>query len=137
MRPSDLRTHHLEAGRWCRWPGCPEVASQLAHLQHRGMGGGPAANTIENTTILCVLHHDLLDGRQITERARWVGRLVAALPRTSGVWSCDWPGCDTRPLSAGAPWCDAHTQLLQRIEERKHAIPHVRRELRALLKGVL
>lgn len=52
----------------CVWPGCTYKVSgvnplQLAHLEHRGMGGSKSRNTAANCVMLCRWHHDCLDGR--------------------------------------------------------------------------
>ena len=52
----------------CKWPGdetIPFVDNplQMAHLQHRGMGGSKEANRLENVITLCRFHHDIFDGR--------------------------------------------------------------------------
>jgi hypothetical protein len=62
---SQLRAEVLERDGGCVWPGCdtPQQNLQLAHLTHRGMGGSEAANTPANTVMLCLRHHDCLDGR--------------------------------------------------------------------------
>lgn len=66
---AELRAQTMERDGGCRWPGCEEEIHdfgnplQMAHLNHRGMGGSIQANTLDNTLILCSRHHDCLDGR--------------------------------------------------------------------------
>lgn len=62
---SELRAQTFERDGGCRWPGCRETEHplQMAHLNHRGMGGSAEADTLDNTLALCRLHHDCLDGR--------------------------------------------------------------------------
>ena len=55
----------------CEWPGCVDWGEQLAHLTHRGMGGSPKANRLDNVAWLCVRHHDCLDGRTGLGTLRW------------------------------------------------------------------
>jgi hypothetical protein len=64
----ELRMFVFERDGGCVWPGCVlEVSGvnplQLAHLEHRGMGGSKTRDTAENTVTLCKAHHDCLDGR--------------------------------------------------------------------------
>lgn len=61
----DLRASVLARDVSCRWPGCShhDEPLEMAHLQHRGMGGSKAANSMSNTLMLCKTHHDCLDGR--------------------------------------------------------------------------
>ena len=63
-----LRKEVFERDGGCVWPGCNlEVTGtnplQLAHLNHRGMGGSKTRNNPENCVALCRTHHDVLDGR--------------------------------------------------------------------------
>jgi hypothetical protein len=68
-RLSELRADALERDGGCRWPGCDyaidEFANplQMAHLTHRGMGGGTERNRLDNVIMLCSTHHNCLDGR--------------------------------------------------------------------------
>lgn len=55
----------------CEWPGCIDLAEELAHLSHRGMGGSRARNTSDNCAALCPRHHDCLDGRTALGTLRW------------------------------------------------------------------
>ena len=83
MNLSALRAEALERDGGCRWPGCCYAGRlELAHLEHRGMGGHPSANTLENVVILCEMHHAILDGRTVQGRRLEVcGLLVAYLRR--------------------------------------------------------
>lgn len=56
---------------FCEWPGCGDLAEQLAHLTHRGMGGSKERNTAENCAAMCRRHHDCLDGRTALGTLRW------------------------------------------------------------------
>ncbi len=86
MRPADLRALALERDRGCRWPECPvrdPGRLELAHLEHRGMGGSDEANTPGNTVMLCsgagtADHHGILDGRTVAGRRREVRVLLTA-----------------------------------------------------------
>ena len=73
--PAELLALHadvLARDGSCRWPGCTyDLPLQLAHLTHRGMGGSEERNTLENTVMLCTLHHDCLDGRTGVGKLRW------------------------------------------------------------------
>lgn len=77
---SDLRDDALiRANYRCEWPGaCTGTDLQLAHLQHRGRGGGDSRNTLENVAILDAFHHDILDGRTVAGRRFEVSVLLAA-----------------------------------------------------------
>ena len=65
--PTELQTLRAQAitlsGGECEWPYCFQNGDQLAHLQHRGMGGSRTRNRIDNVAWLCVQHHEVLDGR--------------------------------------------------------------------------
>lgn len=60
----------LAAGR-CEWPFCTDAGEQMAHLEHRGMGGSRLANRVDNVAWLCIRHHDVLDGRTVLATLRW------------------------------------------------------------------
>lgn len=52
----------------CVWPSCTLLLTdfnplELAHLEHRGMGGSKAANSEDNAVALCRFHHSIFDGR--------------------------------------------------------------------------
>lgn len=68
MTPAELRQIVLARDKGCVWPGCDREIGwanplQLAHLTHRGMGGGESRNTEDGAVMLCQIHHDCLDGR--------------------------------------------------------------------------
>lgn len=69
---SDLRALRAQvvtlAGGLCEWPKCGKHGEEMAHLQHRQMGGSRKVNTIDNVAWLCKFHHDLLDGRTSMDR---------------------------------------------------------------------
>lgn len=52
MNLSELRAEVFERDGGCVWPSCTLDTSnnplQLAHLQHRGMGGSQSRNTADN-----------------------------------------------------------------------------------------
>ena len=81
---SKLRTEAMErAGSQCEWPNCGTAYElQMAHLVHRGMGGSPKANTLANVCMLCVYHHDILDGRTVKGRRHAVTGLLGYYLRT-------------------------------------------------------
>lgn len=78
-----LRDIVLERDGWrCCWPGCTNGLwsnLQLAHLEHRGMGGSREANTPENCVTLCRFHHDIFDGRDGSSNTK---RELALMLRT-------------------------------------------------------
>lgn len=53
-----------DAKGMCEWPGCLSPGEQLAHFEHRGMGGNPTGsrNVIDNVALMCFAHHMMLDG---------------------------------------------------------------------------
>jgi hypothetical protein len=61
----DLRDAVVFRDQTCRWPSCSYRTEplEMAHLQHRGMGGSKERNTLDNTILLCRIHHNCLDGR--------------------------------------------------------------------------
>ncbi len=62
----------------CQWPGCGVTSGlQMAHLVHRGMGGSPKANVLSNVVMLCLFHHDILDGRSEKGRRHAVQTLLS------------------------------------------------------------
>lgn len=62
---AELRERRRQHARdRCEWPRCMSYGEQLAHLEHRGMGGDPSANTFANVRWLCMFHHDIYDGRR-------------------------------------------------------------------------
>lgn len=59
---SDLRDYAIRRAKGrCEWPGCAMAGEQMAHFQHRGMGGGKSRNVPENVAWLCLHHHLTLD----------------------------------------------------------------------------
>ena len=85
---ADLREEVFIRDRWkCIWPGCETSGAmmprdhplQLAHLQHRGMGGSVERNTAENCVTLCRFHHDIFDGRDGSSNVK---RELALMLRT-------------------------------------------------------
>lgn len=76
---------------YCEWSRCQSFGEQLAHIRGKGMGGRPSADQLDNLALLCVRHHDLLDGRehaglrvavaellaQVIELKGYVGKLLA------------------------------------------------------------
>ena len=74
---AELREGCFARDDWtCKWPGCKvdqfwtgwlggDITNelQMAHIQHRGMGGSKEANRLENVITLCRFHHDIFDGR--------------------------------------------------------------------------
>ena len=103
MELSDLRAAAMErAGHFCEWPDCRHQGSgpplEMAHLDHRGMGGYEAANTLDNVAILCRYHHDLLDGRTaLAGRRAAVADLLGRYLRMSRRFVLDGDE-DDRPL---------------------------------------
>ena len=64
-------------GGMCQWPACGSTSRlQLAHLEHRGMGGSKYANVLANVVMLCDYHHDILDGRSEKGRRHAVKTLL-------------------------------------------------------------
>lgn len=82
---SVLRDRVLERDGGCVWPGQNHDGSlQLAHLEHRGMGGSQERNREDNCVILCrCLHHDVFDGRVGVVKLR--GELVGMLRVAAGL----------------------------------------------------
>jgi hypothetical protein len=65
------------AGGQCEWPNCGTAYDlQLAHISPRGMGGTKYGNVLANVCMLCVYHHDILDGRTVRGRAKAVQDLL-------------------------------------------------------------
>lgn len=72
MTPAELReVVFARAHGICEWPPCNDPAQVLAHLTHRGMGGGKSRNTEDNAAAMCERHHDILDGRTALGTLRW------------------------------------------------------------------
>jgi DNA-binding helix-hairpin-helix protein with protein kinase domain len=51
------------AGFQCEFPDCNQSVLQMAHLLGSQMGGSKYRDHIDNVAMLCVEHHDWLDGR--------------------------------------------------------------------------
>lgn len=65
---AELRAQALERDGGCVWPNCGHDITygnplQMAHLNHRGMGGSTSVNTLDGVVMVCRIHHDCLDGR--------------------------------------------------------------------------
>lgn len=81
-RRSLLRDQAIVRSRGgCEHPGCPATGSQMAHLRGIGMGGRASADTLGNMMMLCLHHHDLLDGRSRHGLRRVLGDLYTELLR--------------------------------------------------------
>jgi hypothetical protein len=80
LPPARLREAAIErAGSTCEWPGCDLPWEEMAHLQHRGMGGRPSANTLDNVAMLCRHHHHgILDGEGDPRLRRFEVRVLLA-----------------------------------------------------------
>ena len=91
----DLREYVLErSSGHCEFPLCPQPFQEMAHLLHRGMGGGPSRNTRGNVLGLCRDHHRRYDSGQLTP-GDWSALLsTATTRRTVDVDRCVWTGCD-------------------------------------------
>lgn len=119
----------------CRWPGCDEPGTELAHLEHRGRGGRESANTWGNVGLLCNgyrstnRHHDRLDVRA---PMRWFD--LAHLIDAAGYRDRD--ECDVcgdrlavvRKRLTGSPpdaprfeWCEWCAPQFTRSDERSRA----------------
>lgn len=58
----ELRDHAIRRAKGiCEWPDCPAPGEQMAHFQHRGMGGSKNRNVPDNVAWLCHHHHLTLD----------------------------------------------------------------------------
>jgi hypothetical protein len=77
---AELREEAMARANYrCEWPGnCQGDDLQMAHLEHRGRGGGDIRNRLDNVTILCERHHSILDGRTVAGRKYEVAVLLAA-----------------------------------------------------------
>jgi len=77
-RRSELRDTAVARSKGrCEWSGCVEPAEHMAHIDGSGMGGDPKGvrDELGNVAMLCVYHHDLLDGRQ-PMRLHEIGNLL-------------------------------------------------------------
>lgn len=52
----DIRARVLLANPWCRWPGCPEAASDVDHIVPRSEGGTDDEDNLQG---LCKHHHGI------------------------------------------------------------------------------
>ena len=73
MKRSDLwNTANDRAGGRCEFPDCTLIGKvEMAHLAASGMGGSKYRDVPENVAMLCVLHHDWLDGRIVANARRF------------------------------------------------------------------
>ena len=80
MKLGDLREAVIDraAGR-CEWPTCTLSGAQMAHLEHRGMGGRTSVNYLSNVAWLCHHHHLMLDLEEPIPRFELRTLLAAAL----------------------------------------------------------
>ncbi len=65
-RRSGLRTSVVDRSEGvCEWSGCGGEGVHMAHIEGIGRGGDPTGvrDKPENVAMLCVFHHDMLDGR--------------------------------------------------------------------------
>jgi predicted restriction endonuclease len=68
VRRGALREEAVERSNGaCEWSDCLSQAEHMAHIEGIGRGGDAAGlrDTINNVMMLCIYHHDLLDGRQL------------------------------------------------------------------------
>ena len=85
VNESELREAAVErANGRCEFPNCdlPRPRLEMAHLLGKQMGGSKFRNAFDNVAMLCVHHHDWLDGRTTVQR-RFDNELVlrAAIDR--------------------------------------------------------
>ncbi len=66
------------SGGFCEWSGCNSPIAHMAHIEGIGRGGDPLGirDVLGNVAMLCVYHHDLLDGRTTRFRLREVEQLL-------------------------------------------------------------
>ncbi len=79
-RRGGLRTSVVDrSGGTCEWPSCGVPAAHMAHIRGIGRGGDPTGvrDNERNVAMLCVWHHDLLDGR-VPMKLREVEELLLA-----------------------------------------------------------
>ena len=64
---------------------------EMAHIAHGiGMGGRKSADTLDAVGMLCRLHHDLLDGRNMTgKRVEIAGLLTNIIRSSRRIWPTD------------------------------------------------
>jgi predicted restriction endonuclease len=63
------------AGGVCEWSDCDAEGKHMSHIDGLGIGG---PDTLDNVMLLCIYHHDLLDGREMM-RQREVAYLLHEL----------------------------------------------------------
>lgn len=83
-RRSDLRFRLVaRAEGMCEWSGCPLPGAHMAHIVGIGTGGDTIGkrDTLSNVVFLCVLHHDILDGRSTEMRLKYIEDLLLELVR--------------------------------------------------------
>lgn len=63
----------------CEWPECGAPAAHMAHIEGIGRGGDPTGerDNLGNVAMLCVWHHDILDGRTTEMRLKEIEVLLA------------------------------------------------------------
>lgn len=78
MSRGELRTAAIErSGGRCEFPGCgTRNRLEMAHLRGSGAGGSRYRDDLENVAMLCVPHHDWLDGRVLPSGRRFENELV-------------------------------------------------------------
>lgn len=93
----ELRQREIRrSGGVCRWPGCTHPGEELAHLEHRGMGGRTSVNRPDNVAWLCRQHHHDFDGATVHP-----SDLEALIDDvcTETTSACVWPGCAETPVT--------------------------------------
>jgi len=60
----------------CEWSACGDAGAHMAHIRGSGAGG---SDSLANVMFLCVLHHDILDGRTDRFRLREIEALLMEL----------------------------------------------------------
>ena len=68
VRRTSLHDEAAErSGGACEWSDCLSAAEHMAHIEGIGRGGDSRGlrDNISNVMMLCIYHHDLLDGRQL------------------------------------------------------------------------
>lgn len=86
-RRSELRGLAVErSGGICEWSGCESPAAHMAHVEGIGLGGDPYGkrDRLSNVVMLCVFHHDLLDGRTKNMRLAEIEKLIMELIQLRG-----------------------------------------------------
>ncbi len=81
-RRADLRFRLVaRAEGMCEWSGCGQPGAHMAHIVGIGTGGDPTGSRdeLDNVVFLCVLHHDILDGRSTQMRLKYIEDLLLEL----------------------------------------------------------